>query len=167
MLSKLGNRLGVSLKFRGVTTMSTPDDFVALSEALTGITPLDRELAEAYQARFVSHPIYGTALPNLIAAFKLSGDSASIKSLIVDHPQLGPAAQQLILLWYVSAFYARTKPDSAAWQYGEPEHYGRGLAWSVMRAHAPMTPGGPYGYWSDPPADPSFDNAPSAAKERR
>jgi hypothetical protein len=127
--------------------------FIALSEKLTGVSPLDRDLAYQYQQRFTEHPVYGALLPELLATFRniADGDVAALESRIVNDDRLGPAAQQLILLWYVGGFYSRTKPDRDAWQYGAPEHYFRGLVWDVIRAHAPMSPGGPHGYWSFPP----------------
>ena len=129
------------------------EHFIALSELLTGVSPLDTDLANEYLGRFSAHPVYGPMLPDLLATFQgiAEGDADATKSRIVEDARLGPAAQQLILLWYVGAFYTRTKADRDAWKYGAANHYFKGLVWDVIRAHAPMSPGGPYGYWSDPP----------------
>ncbi len=134
------------------------DDFVALSEALTGVQGLDRDLASDYMARCLANPDVGGGLPPLLTTFRdmvaKGGDrDAAIKSRIMDDAKLGPVAQQVIFLWYVSAFFAKDPADpvKGTWQYGPPQHYPRGLMWSVIHSHAPMTPGGGVDYWVDPP----------------
>lgn len=143
--------------------ISTLDDFVSLSEALTGVHPLDRQLASDYLARASSNPDVGGVLTDLIATFKditAKGGGAdvvntAIGNRIMADGRLGPAAQQIIYLWYISAFFVLDPTDPAKlrgqWQYGPPQHYPRGLVWSVIKAHAPMAPGGDVGYWANPP----------------
>ncbi len=45
-------------------------DFIRLSEAVTGVRPLDRNLARQYLERFASHPQLAGALMLLIDAFR-------------------------------------------------------------------------------------------------
>ncbi len=139
--------------------------FIQLSEALTGVSPLDQHLARQYLERFAAHPQLTTVLPPLLQAYRdIAPGSrppapAAIDTQIMQKPPLRFGAEQLIYLWYVSAFYLSPPPDPTkrgvakanVWIYGSPEHYDRALLWSVIRAHAPMTPGGPPGYWADPP----------------
>jgi len=140
------------------------EDFIALSEALTGVQPLDANLADDYLARVSANPDVGGLLPDLITTFKditskgggASAIDAGIQSRIMGDARLGPAAQQILYLWYISAFFPLDPTDptklKGTWQYGPPQQYPKGLVWSVIKAHAPMAPGGPVGYWTEPPA---------------
>jgi hypothetical protein len=136
------------------------DTFVRLSEALTGVSPLERHLANEYLERFATHPQLTSVLPQLIKAYRdiapggKRPTEADIDRGIMQDSTLREGAEQLIFLWYVSAFFLprQDDPTKRVWIYGSPEHYERGLLWSVIRAHAPMTPGGPYGYWADAPS---------------
>jgi hypothetical protein len=98
-----------------------------------------------------------------------------IKQTIMDDEYRGAAAEQIIYLWYLSAFYVPnpldpenreekeenraaeggTDPDDepkrGVWQYGTLEQYEKALIWTIIGAHAPMTPGGPMGHWKDKP----------------
>lgn len=135
-------------------------DFLRVSEALTGVRPLDRHLGARYLERYATHPQLSLLLPRLLHAFRDLGSSdapasdADIEKNIMQNTSLRPAAEQLIYVWYVSAFFLpRTDdPSKSTWVYGSPEEYERGLIWSTIRAHAPMTRGGPYGYWADAPS---------------
>jgi hypothetical protein len=152
------------------------DSFVQVSESLTGVAPLDRHLANQYMERYATNRQLSTNLDLLVQAYrKLSStprpSEADVKQqiLLSQDPKVRAAAQQLIYLWYVSAFYI-PKPDANVgapppppleddpsdtrkriWMYGTPEQYGRGLLWSVIRAHAPMTSGGAPGHWASVP----------------
>ncbi len=138
----------------------TLDEFVALSEALTGIAPLDQKLAQQYLQRCTDNPVVGPILPNLINTFNDIGakgsGAAGIKAQIMNDPTLVLAAEQIIYLWYVSAFYLADLPGAGnpKWQYSQehPEQYDGALMWRVIGAHPPMTaPGKKFGYWGDPP----------------
>jgi hypothetical protein len=135
-------------------------NFVKLSETLTGVSPLDRQLANRYLKRFTSHPQLTSVLPELIKAYReiAPGNApptdADVDRRIMQDPKLRVGAEQVIYLWYVSAFFLprADDPTKSVWIYGSPEAYQQALLWSVIRAHAPMTPGGPYGYWADAPS---------------
>ncbi len=152
--------------------------FLELSKALTGVTTLDSHLANQYMERYATNRQLTTNLDLMIQAYrKLPGNprpsEADVKQQIVlsQDPKIRAAAQQLIYLWYVSAFYIPfPNPDTKAplpppleddpndarkrvWVYGTPEQYGRALLWSVIRAHAPMTSGGQPGHWAFAPTN--------------
>lgn len=157
---------------------SSLDNFIAVSECLTGVVGLDAGLAADYFDRLRAHPRLGSGLGMLVARYvelvdPVAGrsdgsrsaapatpeamDEAAGAQLMAD-PALAPLASQLIYLWYAGAFFEDdpAMPGRSAWDYGgNPEHYGRGLMWSVIRAHAPMTP------WPAAPDSPT--DAPDAA----
>jgi len=151
------------------------ESFVGLSEALTGVGPLDRHLANQYMERYSTDRQLTSNLDLMIQAYrKIAGtpkpSEADVKQqiLLSSDPKIRAAAQQLIYIWYVSAFYIPIPDPNATslppplednpndtrkriWFYGTPEQYGRGLLWSVVQAHAPMTSGGLPGYWASAP----------------
>ncbi len=153
------------------------DSFTAVSEALTGVAPLGKHLANQYMERYARNRQLTVNLDLMIQLYrKIAGASGPSEEdvkkqiLLSDDAKIRAAAQQLIYVWYVSAFYIPI-PDASAgaalppplednpsdtrkriWFYGTPEQYGRGLLWSVIRAHAPMTSGGAPGHWASAPA---------------
>lgn len=141
--------------------------FVGLSEALTGVKPVNHNLAGELMDRYALHPQLSDVLKKLIDAHRTiaPGDTQPTdadlkKTFMPDAPAspeataLNDGAKQLIYLWYVSAFFLprADDPKTKAWVYGTREQYGRALLWSVIQAHAPMTPGGRPGYWAHAPA---------------
>src|SRR5262245_11920221 len=134
------------------------DDFVKLSEILTGVKPLDHRLGSQYLDRYAHHPELTELLPPLIEAYRdieSSGNhstGAMIEKAIMQ-TALRHAAEQVIYLWYVSAFYLPVSGDVTLrkWFYGTPEQYDRSLLWKVVHAHPPMTKGGSPGYWAHVP----------------
>jgi hypothetical protein len=142
--------------------------FIELSETLTGASNLDRHLASQYLERCAAHPQLTKALPLLITKYQAitPGSRPSqddVKRAIMDDKEASGAdtpvammAKQLIYVWYVSAFFLPRSPTETplvrVWFYGTPEQYSRALLWSVIQAHAPMTPGGPPDYWAKVPA---------------
>ena len=150
------------------------ETFIALSGALTGVSPLDRHLANQYMERYATHPQLSKNLDLLVKAYRsiASGkkpEEGDIKQGIVmsSDAAVRAGAKQLIYLWYMSAFFIPLDPGTdpnrpplqdnpadtrkRAWVYGTPEQYERGLMWKVIFAHAPMTPGGPRHYWATAP----------------
>ena len=148
-------------------------DFISVSEALTGQRPLRRRLAAQYLERFARMPDYYPKLKRLLEVHKQyaagGGTPDDIAEQIMankesDADDIRAAAEQVIYLWYVSAFFlpalkeqpphsgqlARTGPQ--IWIYGKSEQYEQGLLWKVVKAHAPMMPGGRPGYWAGPAA---------------
>jgi len=134
-------------------------DFMKVSETLTGIKPLDRRLGVQYLERFARNPDLTALLPQLIKAYRdvvaASPDdlNKAIQQKIMQDKTVGAAAEQLIYLWYVSAFFLPVDHAAASrnWLYGSPEQYQKSLLWSVVHGHAPMTRGGPTDYWAKAP----------------
>jgi hypothetical protein len=141
-------------------------NFVGLSEAVTGVAPLDRNLAGEFMERFATNPTLSATLKKLIEAYQSIApgdarpDETSIRQRFMPDPpmsddakQLKEGTKQLIYLWYVSAFFLPREddPTKKAWVYGTPEQYKRALLWSVIKAHAPMTPGGGPEHWAHAP----------------
>jgi hypothetical protein len=136
-------------------------DFIKVSEVLTGVKPLDKRLGVQYLERYARHPDLTALLPQLVKAYRdISGGSSSpdeltkaVQQKIMQDATVGPAAEQLIYLWYVSAFFLPLDHSAASrnWVYGSPEQYEQSLLWPVVRGHPPMTRGGPPGYWVAPP----------------
>ncbi len=145
--------------------------FMQLSETLTGVRPLDEHIGRRYLERFARHPQLTALLPRLIQAYRTIalGGAPPADSLvdqrIMKNADLRPGAEQIIFVWYLSAFYlpppapaasamnpVTPVPGKLVWIYGSPEEYAAALIWPLIQAHAPMTPGGPPGYWADPPS---------------
>jgi len=136
-------------------------DFMNVSETLTGIKPLDRRLGVQYLERYAYHPDLSALLPQLIKAYRdiaaasLSQDDLikGIQQKIMQDKTVAPAAEQLIYLWYVSAFFLPVDHSAASrsWLYGSPEQYEQSLLWPVVHGHPPMTKGGSTGYWANAP----------------
>jgi hypothetical protein len=136
------------------------DDFLQLSEALTGISPLPADLAAQYLAR-LTNPPDGGDFDRLGSTFKTiqnvaGGDPTKLESgvsaQIMGDATLAGVAAQVIYIWYLSAIRgAHPKvPTLKVWKYGSPEQYDSALVWSVLNGHAPMTPG-TYGFWATKP----------------
>ncbi len=143
-------------------------DFVTVSETLTGQRPLQQRLAAQYLKRFSELPDYFPKLKRLFAVHKAYAAVGQAKPDDVadqimknnepDADDIRAVAEQVIYLWYVSAFFLqplkkqssgqliRTGPQ--IWIYGTMEQYEQALLWKVVEAHAPMMPGGKRNYWA-------------------
>ncbi len=156
--------------------------FISVSETLTGAgkrpsqSPLvlQPRMAAQYLERFARLPDYFPKLLRLFevheayaAALGAPPDPDKIAERIMNNKEtdaddIRAAAEQVIYLWYVSAFFlpplkedplhpgqsVRTGPP--IWIYGSTEQYEQGLLWKVVKAHAPMMPGGRAKYWAGP-----------------
>ena len=132
-----------------MTTDDALAGFVALSRYLTG-ADIASDLAAAYLAR-VKAERFGTRIEPLIALFRSLERSSTdlesdVRSQIIQSSEHGPLAQQVMLLWYTSAF-----EDSSQWKFGTPDQHFRALIWPVIGAHPPALSGGYFGYWKYPP----------------
>src|SRR5439155_13073166 len=122
-----------------------------------GVKPLDTRLGVQYLERYARNPDLTALLPQLIKTYRdiasQSDLAKAIQEKIMQDRTVGPAAEQLIYLWYVSAFFLPIDHAAASrsWIYGSPEQYEQSLLWSVVHAHAPMTRGGPTGHWARAP----------------
>ena len=126
--------------------MSQADDFLALSQLLTGEESLDREVSDAYLGRIES--AYPAALPPLLTTFRdLEGTPDLGDALMTEleqHQDQAEVARQVVTVWYTSQF---TKPDKSTDPPGDLNQYRSALLWKVIRAHPPAVSAGPYGYW--------------------
>lgn len=136
--------------------------FMEVSRTLTG-TPLasisDLRLGRQYLERYARVAELTDLLPQLIKAHvDLAGptkpsNADAVADALMKNPAIRPAAEQLIYLWYLSAFYLPLGGDPAKrlWIYGTTEQYERALLWTAVHAHAPMTRAGKPGDWARAP----------------
>jgi hypothetical protein len=122
-------------------------DFMQVSSTLTGIplnSEADRRLGRQYVERYARVDELADLLPKLIAAHKKTREQPNLDAaeLVMNNGEVRPAAEQLIYLWYLSAFYLplldSTNAAKRLWVYGTTEQYERALLWKVVGAHAPM-----------------------------
>jgi hypothetical protein len=117
-------------------------DFISVSEALTGQRPLRKRLAAQYLERFARTPDYYPKLKRHLEVHKQyavgGGTPDDIADQIMgnkepDADDIRAAAEQVIYLWHVSAFFLqalkeqppRTGPQ--IWIYGNSEQYEQAL----------------------------------------
>jgi hypothetical protein len=129
----------------------TVQQFIKLSQALTGLDQLEPDLADEYLERCMDNTEVKSQLKQLtdmVSSLQGSSDADIAKSL--QAAGLFSTAEQIIYLWYVGAFF-RLDPKRQArfWDYGPPEHYFRGKMWSVVGMRPPMTARYRV-YWSSP-----------------
>jgi hypothetical protein len=130
------------------------DTFYRMSQVLTGEDGLDPQLSAQYLERLTKHARWGSLAERLLTAFEAAevlGEDALEREVLAD-PELGPAARQVIVLWYTGAF-VEEDGEKVKWSYGNADHYFAGLLWKVARAHPPMLSGGYFGHWHYPPED--------------
>jgi hypothetical protein len=124
-------------------------DFMKVSRTLTGM-PLaslrDIRLGREYLVRFAKLNVPEIDVRKLIAARDQTADA------IMNNKEIRAAAEQLIYLWYLSAFFLNTSVGPA-WVYGTADQYEQGILWKVIGAHAPMMPMKPFhrDYWAKAP----------------
>lgn len=140
------------------------EDFTRVSEALTGISSLDRDIAGAYLDRWSTDCPLGNSpderaqpLKALVDTYKQivaqGGDvrGAISSQIMAKGSPLKLAAEQLIYIWYAAAFFdeAEMNAKQPAWRYDDDiDHYAGGLVWSLIGVTAPMTaPNGGPGHW--------------------
>ncbi|WP_225800253.1 sorbitol dehydrogenase family protein [Streptomyces sp. NK15101] len=132
--------------------MTPAADFRALSELLTGETPLDQATADAHRTRLEAH--YAAALTRLIDTYRsVSGEpdpGAALFAAVNADPELARVARETLAIWYTAQF---ARPDNTQVGPETPARYREGLVWRVIQAHplsAAPVPGG-YGYWARHP----------------
>lgn len=128
------------------------DDFMSLSEALTGAKGLSRELAELYLKYLTARPGGGQELTVLWNAAGL-GRSASpqrrrepAQAGVFPDKNVDRTARTILKLWYTGRYEADGVPRLA--------EYTDTLAWrAVGYTVAPSNCGGRMGFWAEPPHD--------------
>jgi len=134
------------------------DEFLAISELLTGVHGLDRAVGGQHLDRFTRAGHEFGPIADRYRALKAAGasDDAVGRALLADDA-LRPAISQLVLVWYTSAL-EDASASPALMRYGSPEAYFSALGWRVIGAHAPGLSGGYFGHWRYRP-----DNEPPGA----
>jgi len=149
-----------SEKLPGPPTTSeiSVQEFIGLSEVLTGLDGFESDLANQYLLRCAANPEVQGQLKRLVQTLSsLHGNRRAIENGLADALQAdGPlfaAAEQIIYLWYIGAFFRVNPSDGQRyWDYGPPDHYFRGKVWGVVGVKPPMTAHGSNNYWSGKPA---------------
>lgn len=136
------------------------DDFLSLSELLVGIpspvlppgTTLDPKAARFYMDQLRTWSVQGPFMGQLLSTWnEIKGQppemrNASVNALIMNDPNLGPLARQIILAWY-NGFHPwsdgqQPTPNTA--------FYAQQLVWILSYSH-PMAVPLRFGYWETIP----------------
>jgi len=112
------------------------NDFLTLSRELTGVQKLNSDLGAQYLRRF-KETFGSEALTELIKQYKsIIGTTPStterlkaIKQKIIDVEYIGAAAEQIIYIWYLSAFFLPNPKDPELREQDEPGGVSRRLSW--------------------------------------
>jgi len=142
--------------------MNLPD-FISLSEFLLGlplqpplvpapITDLDQDLATVYLTQLNEWSPQASYLDQLAKTWdQIQQQPASqwttlVNSEIMNDPNLGLLARQIILAWYTGfhPWFSGQQPTP------DPANYERALVWVLAQAH-PMGVPLSFGYWQYPP----------------
>jgi hypothetical protein len=133
------------------------DDFYALSSALTGFSRLDLEgtgVGDAYLEEMRSNVGRETLAALLgtwagIGRDHPGGDcDAAIQARIFGSDALRPAAQRLVMLWYVGSWYF-VRPFTT--RVVSSQSYIEGLMWKAIGSHPMAAKPQGYGAWALPP----------------
>ncbi len=145
------------------------DDFVALSEAITGFSAV--RLRGTGQAEEYRATVADVAGPDVLDALldtwtrvreesQRGGDlHEHLSRDVFGDPRLGPIARNVIKMWYVGTWYQLPKEWLDA--YGvrgradmftvSPTAYTEGLLWPAMGANPPGAKAPGYASWTGPP----------------
>jgi hypothetical protein len=154
--------------------MSSDQDltnFVGLSAVLTGFTtdqlfppispdPVAVEYLNMLKAK-VAAPLVNQILTTFqnIAAQNPPDIKQEVQQQILDDPQMGPVARNIIRMWYLSIWYDLNQPQPitgfSSGTVVSMNAYTKGLAWDAAQAHPMGYSEMHYGYWAAPPVDDS------------
>jgi hypothetical protein len=137
------------------------EEFIKLSQVLTGLDNLELDLAAQYLQRCADNPEVSGQLENLIQTLtSLKGSRRDLENGFHDklvaegvNSPFFSASEQIIYLWYVGAFFKKVPSSSTGarfWDYGLPQHYFRGKVWSVIGVDPPMTAHRSTNFWTRP-----------------
>ena len=145
------------------------DDFVSLSEFLLGVpfppaqpgqpplpslTALNRDLANAYMTQLSTWSPQGSSMDALLSTWEgiqkfptVPERTAAVNTQIMNDPNFGPLARQIILAWYTGfhPWFPGQQPTP------DPANYEQALVWVLAQAH-PMGVPLSFGYWQYPPS---------------
>src|SRR5262249_218154 len=137
------------------------EEFIKLSQVLTGLDNLESDLAAQYLQRCADNPEVSGQLENVIQTVtSLKGSRRELEDGFHDklvaegvNSPFFSASEQIIYLWYVGAFFKKDPASSTGaryWDYGLPQHYFRGKVWPVIGVDPPMTAHKSTNFWSKP-----------------
>jgi hypothetical protein len=147
-----------------------PDDFLALSVALTGYDRVDllgTGMVRPYYDELVSivgEAVAGELLGAAVSSLRRAGGDAKelqeeVRRTILDDAKLGPVARNVIKMWYLGNWYQLPR----AWREAHGAHardtdhvvsaaaYQEGLVWRAIGSHPPGAKQPGFGTWSQPP----------------
>jgi hypothetical protein len=147
--------------------MNPLDQFVALSSALTGVSPAQLRpaldpigIAEQYLA-MIQKPtstVLPATLTSLLTTFEQQssapGTPDKAAAFVLADPTLGPVARSIIKMWLLGSWYDPSNPTTAI-QVVSSQAYKESLVWKVMQSHPMGYSVFSFGYWAGPP--PAFD----------
>lgn len=120
------------------------DDFLALSELLTGYGRVD--LAGTGQVEQYLRLLADVLPPGVLDELLCAGrQGAAAGPVILGDPKLGPVARNIILLWYRGTWPADTNHVVSA------AAYQAGLQWLAAKAHPAGALQQGFGAWAEPP----------------
>ncbi|MFE9629391.1 hypothetical protein [Streptomyces sp. NPDC006463] len=132
--------------------MTHADDFLALSELLTGEQQLLPATADAHRQRLAR--AFPNDLDRLIDAYRDAATQpdpvTALRTALDGDPTLARVARETLAIWFTAQF---TRPDNTQDAPDTPASFRSGLVWKVIKAHPPATaplPGG-YGHWARHP----------------
>jgi hypothetical protein len=124
--------------------------FVRLSQALTGVAPLDTSRAAAHLETLRTINI-AAALPRLLDVWAEIEGAADpemeLETRVLGDDVLRPAAQGVLLLWYTGGTF---DPSGKTLSFASADAYFSALVWDVIGAHPPGLSGGYFGHWRYP-----------------
>jgi hypothetical protein len=137
-------------------------DFITLSEFLLGIPlppplpsiTLDPKLAEVYETQLTMWSVQGPYMEQLLATWNdILGQPAEQRTELVDarimnDPNLGPLARQIILAWY-TGFHPWAPGQQPT---PDPANYEQSLVWALSFGHPIGVPKS-FGYWHTAPEE--------------
>jgi hypothetical protein len=146
----------------GEHDMTNVEDFLSLSELLVGIpspvlpegTKLDPKLAAVFLEQLTTWSVQGPFMEQLLGVWREIQyqppelRNASVDALIMNDPNLGPLARQVILAWY-NGFHPWVEGQQPT---PDPAFYSQALVWILAYAH-PMAVPLRFGYWHTLPPE--------------
>lgn len=130
--------------------MGSLQDFIKVSELLTGLDRLDPGVGDDYRRRIEAAP--GLALDDLVTVFHQSIGTPKPLEKLTSHftgdPQgqkLRRTAQQVVRVWYLSEYVDGNGALTSA------NHFLDSALYRAIEAHAPSFSDQPHGYWSKAP----------------
>lgn len=89
-------------------------------------------------------------LDGLVASKDDGAVSAEIQRSLMDDPELGPIAKNIIRLWYTGS-WRKVAADPFSSVVASAQAYQEGLVWNVMQTHPPGAKQPGFGTWSELP----------------